>query len=168
MSSRVRRKTNSNLEPLVFKSQHDLLTNIVAFSIIGAFFWLVSFIWTRLKKSIWPDSKTSLAGPDTAVEQANNTVRNTIDTSPKPTFVLSISKDQYATILMLLGVAVFFYGLLNFAPSGSGPVFDPQMPPGIPTGERSSWGPSYGLEARIEVAIGAALIIGGALLHRRK
>ena len=72
-----------------------------------------------------------------------------------------MNNKKWGMVLVLSGAALFLFGLLNFDPSGSGSRI------GYLGGE-SSWGPSYDLEARLEVSVGVVLIIGGTFLYRTK
>jgi hypothetical protein len=62
-------------------------------------------------------------------------------------------------MLILVGVGLFVYGILNFNPSSS--TTDSPLP-----GGSGSFGYSYGIEARLEAAIGSVLVVVGCLLHR--
>ena len=69
-----------------------------------------------------------------------------------------MNNKKWGMVLVLSGAALFLFGLLNFYPSGSGWT----------GGGTGSWGPSYDLEARLEVSVGVVLIIGGTFLYRTK
>ena len=55
-------------------------------------------------------------------------------------------KNKLPLLLILLGVGLFVYGVLNF----------------------SEVGYSYSTEARLEASLGAMLTVGGSLLYRAK
>jgi len=73
------------------------------------------------------------------------------------------NKRRSGFILILLGTALFVYGVLSFDPSGSGNGgFNPLGAGGGPY----SYGSSYSREARLEAVLGAVLVVSGAFRYR--
>ena len=73
---------------------------------------------------------------------------------------------KLTVVFIVVGVGMFVFGLLNFDPSISkDPALDPYH---AGWRGRSSVGPNYRLEARLEASLGAMLVVGGAFLRRRK